>query len=170
MPDVSLFEEAIEGLKNGVYPALGVTIGPYQVEPGAHIAKADTQETPVLIAPPNLPHRFYTVICVDLDAPYISWNALSPALHWAQPGLRIELPGRELKSSVPFIAEYTGAGPPPGAAPHRYVFLLYSQKPGSAVPNQNSVGVLSRMRFDIEGFKKKLGLERIEAVNHFSSS
>ncbi|KAJ5240094.1 hypothetical protein N7468_004713 [Penicillium chermesinum] len=144
MPDVSLFEEAIEGLKNGVYPALGVTIGPYQVEPGAHIAKA--------------------------DAPYISWNALSPALHWAQPGLRIELPGRELKSSVPFIAEYTGAGPPPGAAPHRYVFLLYSQKPGSAVPNQNSVGVLSRMRFDIEGFKKKLGLERIEAVNHFSSS
>ena len=98
-------------------------------------------------------------------------NHLSPALHWAQKGLQIELPNRELKSQDPVVAEYAGAGPPPGSSPHRYVILLYSQKPDSRVPTkQDSIGLLSRMRFDFDGLINKLGLEKIEAVNHFTSN
>lgn len=62
------------------------------------------------------------------------------------------------------------AGPPPGAAPHRYLFLLYSQKTGSSVPQDllgKDHGLMQRIRFDVEGMVERLGLGEIVAVNYF---
>lgn len=62
------------------------------------------------------------------------------------------------------------AGPPPGAAPHRYLFLLYSQEPGSRIPRDllgKEIGLMQRVRFDVDGMVEKLGLGELVAVNYF---
>ncbi len=62
------------------------------------------------------------------------------------------------------------AGLPPGAAPHRYLFLLYSQKPGASIPQDllgKEVGLMQKIRFDVDAMVEKLGLGEIVAVNYF---
>lgn len=103
----------------------------------------------------------------------MSWNVCSPIAHWIQTGFEIEQSNQELKSDELAIAPWVAAGPPPGAAPHRYVFLLYSQKPLSTIlPNlkEKPFGIFHRMRFDVDAMARELGLGEIVAVNYFVSN
>lgn len=122
-------------------------------------------------------------ICLDLDAPFASAPLLSPILHWLQPGLHassstsgqrdVELDS----SSTRFVADWAPAGPPPGAAPHRYVFLLYNQpdgfdgkKFGQPAAEGEKFGMLKRMRYDFGKFVKEAKLSDPVAANYFTSN
>ena len=119
------------------------------------------------------------VINVDLDAPFPSFNVLSPILHWIQPGLQPQAADggvtKLLASDTPWMVDYAGPGPPPGSAVHRYLFLLYEQPAEfdpkkSAPPEGKSVGPWSRIRYDLGAFEKKIGLGLVLAANYFSSN
>ncbi|GIJ85003.1 hypothetical protein Asppvi_003858 [Aspergillus pseudoviridinutans] len=173
MPDVSHHETVLLGLRNGIYSTLGVSLGSHRVTPGEKIDKKDTHPTPTLVAPLDLPPGAYTIICIDLDAPFISWNVLSPVAHWIQTGFKITHPDQELKSDEPAIAPWTAASPPPAAVPHRYVFFLYNQNPNSNIPlglKEKPMGIMQRMRFDVDAMVKQLGLGDIVAANYFVSN
>ncbi|BCS18472.1 YbhB/YbcL family Raf kinase inhibitor-like protein [Aspergillus puulaauensis] len=188
MPNIAKHESVIQGLKDGSHHVLGISINGQQVSPGTKIAKKDTETLPTLSAPADLQlpaEATYTVISIDIDAPFASWNALSPISHWVQSGFKVvgidqsesapESSGSGggtlgLKSDDAPVVSWLPAGPPPGAAPHRYLFLLYSQKPGSRIPRDllgKEVGLMQRVRFDVDGMVEKLGLGELVAVNYF---
>ncbi|KAL4972610.1 phosphatidylethanolamine-binding protein [Aspergillus desertorum] len=173
MPDVSKYEVVLQGLMNGTYRTLGLSIGSQNVTPGLKVAKQETQSTPTLSAPADLRHGVYTVISLDLDAPFASWNVLSPAVHWIQVGFKVGQPSQELKSDELPIVPWVAANPPPGTAPHRYVFFLYNQNPGSTIPSnlkEKPLNSWQRMRFDLDARIKQLGLGEIVAANYFVSN
>lgn len=192
MPDVSKLAAVLQDLKNGTIHTLGVSIGSVTITPGQKIAKAgkkqkspcdnqsdnsssDTHPTPKFTAPSDLPKdSSYTAICLDLDAPFISWNVMSPVAHLIQTDLKIsQVEGDlELKSSESALAPWAAAGPPPGAQPHRYVFYLYEQKDGtSAIASKSKpLSLKQRMRFDVDALVKQLGLGSVVAANYFVSN
>lgn len=122
----------------------------------------------------------YIVICLDVDAPFQSFPVLSPILHWIQPGLKSERTADGTTtllaaSGTPFIANYIGPSPPPGSAPHRYIFLLYEQPadfdgkkhaPAGGAP----MGNWPRMRYNLEAFEKEAELGPVVAANYFCSN
>jgi phosphatidylethanolamine-binding protein (PEBP) family uncharacterized protein len=73
------------------------------------------------------------------------------------------------------LADYRGPGPPPGASPHRYVFILYEQPADfdatKFVPaGEKQMGMTARIRYDLDGFVKEAKLGEIVAVNYFNSN
>ena len=97
-------------------------------------------------------------------------------MHWVQTDLKPSTiqaedseVGLKLETSDPPVAPWLPAGPPPGAAPHRYVFLLYRQE--GEVKSElkgKEIGRLARMRFDLGKMVGELGLaERVVAGNWF---
>jgi phosphatidylethanolamine-binding protein len=126
------------------------------------------------LAPPDLPQGSYAIIAIDLDPPFVSFNILGPGAHWVQTGFTIsEQPNRELKSDDPAIAYWAAAAPPPGAAPHRYVFFLYEQTPDTSIPpnyKEKPFSLSQRVRFDVDGMVKQLKLGEIKAANYFLSN
>lgn len=135
----------------------------------------ETHVTPKLTLPSDLPKdSTYAVICLDLDAPFISWNFMSPIAHLIQTDLKViqtEAGELELKSSEPAIGPWAGAGPPPGAQPHRYVFALYEQKTDSSVASKiKPFGMTQRIRVDNDALVKQLGLGQVVAANYFVSN
>ncbi|KAL4877749.1 phosphatidylethanolamine-binding protein [Aspergillus karnatakaensis] len=167
MPDVSRYETIIKDLESGTYPTLALRIGTQDITPGAKIAKNDTTQTPTLSAPADLLEGTYAVISLDIDAPFRSWNVLSPIVHWIQTDLTSNSKDLGLESSGVPVVPWLPAGPPPGAAPHRYLFLLYRQ--GELMEKQEGASLtrLQRMRFDVDGMVGRLGLGEIVAVNYF---
>ncbi len=114
------------------------------------------------------------VVGLDIDAPFPSFGVLGPILHWIQPGLKIDNTNK-LNPTEPFVANYIGPAPPPGSAPHRYVFFLYEQPPafdGSkyAPPGGKNLSNWNRMRFDLDAWEKKAGLGAVLATNYFKSN
>jgi phosphatidylethanolamine-binding protein len=110
-----------------------------------------------------------------VDAPFQSFNFMSPILHWVQPDLSLAPGETALKSSTPAMCYYTPPRPPPGAAVHRYIFLLYDQPAGfdakkHAPPDGQTFARTSRMRLDFASFEKSLGLGEVRAVNYFVSN
>ncbi|EEA24978.1 hypothetical protein TMatcc_008082 [Talaromyces marneffei ATCC 18224] len=176
MSDVSKHTAVLQDLKNGAIRTLGVSIGQVTITPGLKIAKAETHQAPKLTAPSDLPKdSSYAVICLDLDAPFISWNFMSPIAHFIQTDLKasqVEGGVLELKSGEPTIGPWVGAGPPPGAQPHRYVFYLYEQKgtDSSIASKIKPFSTTQRFRVDFDALVKKLGLGEIIAVNYFVSN
>ena len=115
------------------------------------------------------------VIALDLDAPFPSWTGLGPILHWIQPGFKAGPNNNTLTSSQPFVANYIGPAPPPGSAPHRYSFFLFEQPDGFdgemyAPANGKPLGNWNRMRYDLDGWRKKAKLGEPLAVNCFVSN
>lgn len=122
---------------------------------------------------------------VDLDAPFISWSVLGPILHWLQAGLTVSsatedglAPLVAPAANEPHIVNYAPPGPPPGAAPHRYVFLLYEQPVGfeaaRCAPNGVAIGgqtgIGPRIRFDVDAWIAKAGLGEPVAGSWFTSN
>jgi phosphatidylethanolamine-binding protein (PEBP) family uncharacterized protein len=100
---------------------------------------------------------------------------MSPIAHLIQTDLTIsKLEGGdlELKSNEATLGPWFGAGPPPGAQPHRYVFYLYEQKnSGSTITsNIKPFSTMQRIRIDLDALVKQLGLGEIVAANYFLSN
>lgn len=117
----------------------------------------------------------YMVVALDLDAPFPSFTALGPILHWIQPGFKASESTQTLTSTDPFVSNYIGPAPPPFSGPHRYVFYLYEQPEGfdgkkHAPPGGKPVATTSRMRYDLDEWVKKAGLGQPIAVNYFKSN
>ncbi|KAL2834668.1 phosphatidylethanolamine-binding protein [Aspergillus pseudoustus] len=154
MPDVSKHEAVLQGLMDATYCTLGLSIGSQNVTSGLKIAKKDTESTPTLSAPAGLNDGF-------------------PFVHWIQVGFKVDRRNQELKTDELPFAPWVAAKTTPGAAPHRYVFFLYNQTPGSTVPpvlKGGILGNLQRMRFDLDAMIMQLGLGEIVAANYFVSN
>ena len=103
-----------------------------------------------------------------------------PNLLGNQPGLKPKLNangGTNLIAAddTPFISDYAGPGPPPGSAPHRYVFLLYDQPEALdpvklAAPGRKKIGMMPRIKYDLNAFVEAVGLGPVVACNHFVSN
>jgi hypothetical protein len=114
------------------------------------------------------------VICLDLDPPFASFPIAGPVNHWLQSGFRLspsDASGK-LETSDPFVIDYYRPGPPPGAGPHRYLFLLYEQPANFDVKAHapgKAVGVFGRIRYDLDAWEQKIGLGPVLAANYFNS-
>ncbi|KAL3435341.1 phosphatidylethanolamine-binding protein [Aspergillus tetrazonus] len=178
MPDISRHESLLRGLSNGTYPVLGIGINGQQITPGSRINKRDTRVPPSLSVPSTFVSEGtgkYTAISIDVDAPFISWNVLSPIVHSIQTDLQIDKSSGELKSNEDALVPWLPAGPPPASAPHRYIFILYAQKPDSSIPEEIKrkwmvKSILQRMRFDLDRLVGDLGLREVAGVNYFVSN
>lgn len=122
------------------------------------------------------------VIGLDIDAPFPSFGVLGPILHWIQPDLQPDadagtdqLKTLKTTSGSGFVANYIGPAPPPGSAPHRYVFLLYEQPRGFDVgkyapADGQELGLWGRVRWDLAQWEREVGLGEVRAANYFRSN
>ncbi|AEO64843.1 69fc6f33-787b-4b7e-9081-06d9a8cf8b59 [Thermothielavioides terrestris] len=176
MPSSKRVEQALAALEKDKSKALGLALPKHaSIEPGQFVPRADARSAPELFFPAGSAEKTYMVICLDLDAPFVSFPVLGPINHWCQSGLRISSAGGngKLETTDPFVVNYIGPGPPPGAAPHRYVFLLYEQPANFDVKKHapgKHVGAGGRMRFDLESWEAKIGLGEVVAANYFKSN
>ncbi|KAL1882353.1 hypothetical protein VTK73DRAFT_1912 [Phialemonium thermophilum] len=203
MPLPDSVKAALALIEKDKSKVLGLTIGDHKVEPGIYVPRAvlrtskgyrmaevghstfpgttDAQSAPevsfdVTSSPAG---ATFVAVCLDLDAPFTTLPILGPILHWIQPGLKASTATTGtptvLTSTETPVASYAGPAPPPGAAPHRYVFLLYEQPsnfdrktivPGGA----EDVSVWNRMRYDLGALEKKANLGPVLAANYFCSN
>ncbi|PYI03952.1 PEBP-like protein [Aspergillus sclerotiicarbonarius CBS 121057] len=178
MPSRQNVDKAMALLEKDDTKILGLTFGARYVHPGQYLSKADAAYPPRLSFQRLKACGTYMVVCLDLDAPFTSFNLLSPVLHWIQPGL-LPVPTESgnyfLRVAAPFVADYMGPNPPPRAAPHRYIFILFEQPPGFEVqhhapPNGNTLGKWSRLRYNFDGWAKSIGLGPVVGANYFVSN
>ncbi|EYE90521.1 YbhB/YbcL family Raf kinase inhibitor-like protein [Aspergillus ruber CBS 135680] len=159
---------------------LGVAVGSYKVTPGQFIPRGEAQGIPeISFSTATNANKTYLLVSIDLDGPFPSFSILSPILHWIQPSLH-PAPSEDgtttiLKANAPFIANWIGPEPPPGSSPHRYVFLLYEQPEEFEVHRYTSeggkeMGIWGRVRFDLDGFAREIGLGEVVAANYFLSN
>ncbi|KAK2774177.1 hypothetical protein FQN52_004407 [Onygenales sp. PD_12] len=190
MPANDKVKKALSQIQTDPSKLLGLNIGNHaNVKPGQYIPRADAQSAPELFLPnPPVPagRNTYIVITLDIDAPFPSLPILGPILHWIQPGLQptptpTPTPSSatdhtlKLQSTAPFITNYIGPAPPPGSAPHRYLFLLYEEPDGFeagryAPVGGRGVGNLKRMWFDFDRWAGELGLGGLVAGCWFLSN
>jgi hypothetical protein len=127
---------------------------------------------PAAIASPS---QTYLIICLDLDPPFASFPFAGPINHWLQSGFRLSPPSSStsnLTTTDPFIINYFRPGPPPGAGPHRYLFLFYEQPESFDVKeyapkDRKEVSVLPRIRWDLEAWERRVGVRGYVAANWF---
>ncbi|KAK2810287.1 hypothetical protein FQN50_003018 [Emmonsiellopsis sp. PD_5] len=178
MPTNTTVTKALSQIQSDPSKILRLNIGNHiNVKPGQYIPRADAQPPPEPFLPPNLnppPGTTYILITLDIDAPFPSLPVLSPILHWIQPGLQhTPTPSssttdhnhpRKLTPTAPSIGNYIGPAPPPGSAPHRYVFLLYEEPEGFeggkyAGRGVGSMSMRRRVRWDFERWAGGVGLD-----------
>jgi phosphatidylethanolamine-binding protein (PEBP) family uncharacterized protein len=188
MPSEPVSEAAIALIKTDESKVLGLSFGGKAITPGEHVPKASKEASPTRAkylltttdakSPPeiSLPSATgtYIIACIDLDAPFISFSFMAPILHWVQSDFKADSSG-VLTSSSPEICFYAGPGPPPGAAPHRYVFLLYGQSADFDTKKHlpakgKKFGMSKRTRFNWATYEKELGLGPVLAANWFVSN
>ena len=117
----------------------------------------------------------YMVVCLDLDPPFVSFPFAGPINHWLQSGFRLSQFGGsgKLETTDPFVINYFRPEPPPGAAPHRYLFLLYEQPidfPVTSYAPGKAVGVPARIRYDLDAWERNIGLGGVLAATYFKSN
>jgi len=175
MPDIKSIESTLALIKNDKSKILELTVGGKKVTPGQKIPKAEAQSAPLLSFPSANPTSTYIVIGLDIDAPFPSFTALGPILHWIQSDLKASPSDSSLTSSTPFVANYIGPAPPPPSFPHRYVFLIYEQPKGFeagkyAPPGGKNLSNWNRMRFDLGKWEREMGMGSVVAGNYFLSN
>uniref|UniRef100_A0A915CT60 Phosphatidylethanolamine-binding protein n=1 Tax=Ditylenchus dipsaci TaxID=166011 RepID=A0A915CT60_9BILA len=110
----------------------------------------------------------YTLIKTDPDAPSRKEPTHREWHHW----LVVNIPGNDV-SKGETLAEYVGAGPPPGTGLHRYVYLVYQQSGGKiSDPEHGHLTNTSgdkRGGFKTSAFVQKHGLGDPVAGNFFSA-
>ncbi|CAG8409264.1 unnamed protein product [Penicillium salamii] len=161
-------------IENDESKVLTMTIGKHEnVQPGARLPRKDAQDPPKLSFTGAKPDTKYVVVSLDIDAPFPSFGVLGPILHWIQSDVKVT-ESFALEFDAPFIANWIGPAPPPGSAPHRYIFFLYEQPDsfdlkdhapadGKALSNWN------RMRYDLDAWAEQAKLGPPVAFNYFSS-
>jgi len=173
----------VKAVLSNSLPLIKVTFGSEIVkEPGQYLTRQIAASTPSIAH--NTSSGTYTgayvMLNVDLDAPFPSFAFLAPIMHWLQSDLTLSSTKDEggfATLSAPedskVSVDWAGPGPPPGSAPHRYVFMLYEQPEGFDSEKLGLVegaGIRARMRFDLDGFEKKAGLGKAVAGNWFVSN
>ncbi|KAF2169449.1 hypothetical protein M409DRAFT_52688 [Zasmidium cellare ATCC 36951] len=175
MPTNASVDRALAAIAKDESKKLGVIVNGKSITTGQYIPRAEAQTAPQISLPTASPSQKYLLIALDLDAPFQSWRGLGPILHCIQPGLTLSPNNNELTTTDPFIANYIGPAPPPGSGPHRYSFYLFKQPENFdgkkyAPPDGKNLGNMSRMRFDLDAWMSKAGLEDAIAANYFTSS
>jgi len=116
--------------------------------------------------------KYYTLICIDPDAPSPEHPEFRHWLHW----LVINIPGTGGDHVDPHkghtLAPYMGPSPPAGTGPHRYCFVVYEQSstidPASVMENRVEK-MEQRKGFSLEEFIKKLPQPKLHAGNFFKT-
>jgi phosphatidylethanolamine-binding protein (PEBP) family uncharacterized protein len=143
-------------------------------EPKARLSRATSKDAPFLSlsnAVMKTKDAKYIAVAIDLDAPFPSFPVLGPICHCIQTDLQasgepdsdgfVKLEAGGIDPVVPYIKP----APPPLSSPHRYVFLVWEQPEGgeaekvrNALGLTKDPGIAARVRWDEEGFEKKVGL------------
>lgn len=118
-----------------------VEIGPYKVERGEILPTKDLiNDFRYKFYPlTTLPMRYYTIIMVDLDAPYPENPINSPYLHYLSVNNNF--------SQERVIVDYIPPSPPKDSEPHRYVVFIFRQVKPMPIPT-----IETRVNFDVEDF------------------
>ncbi|KIW05256.1 uncharacterized protein PV09_03789 [Verruconis gallopava] len=168
-------QEAVRAVLNSTITTLKFSFDGQEVANKAYCSRTVATPPPTLVWPgaPADPVKKYLHVNLDLDAPFASFNLLSPILHFLQGDLTVGNNGI-LESSSPPLTYWARPGPPPGAAPHRYVSILYEQPESfnsdhSVVP-EGGMARMARMKFDLAAFEKKAGLGKPVAGAYFTSN
>lgn len=108
---------------------------------------------------------------LDIDAPFPSFGVLGPILHWIQSDVKVT-DSSVLEFDVPFVANWIGPAPPPGSAPHRYIFFLYEQPESFNLKDHAPAGGKnlpnwSRMRYNLDAWANEAKLGPLVAFNYF---
>lgn len=170
---------SVKSVLDASIPQLKISFGTKDLENGEYISRAEATNAPTISWPsaPADPAKKYVHLNLDLDAPFVSFSIMSPILHsiWADCTLGTDGTVQHAahvasKESIDWIKP----GPPPGAAPHRYVSLLYEQPEGfnadkSVVP-EGGMPRSKRIRFDAVGFEQKHKLGKPVAGGFFTSN
>jgi phosphatidylethanolamine-binding protein (PEBP) family uncharacterized protein len=129
-----------------------------------------TSNQPRHVRFPSVAGKFYTLICVDPDAPSPEHPEFRHWLHW----MVINLPGTGSDHVDPHqghtLATYTGPSPPAGTGPHRYCFLVYEQDSSIDPDKVKEHKVLQseqRKGFALDDFIAKLPETKLHAANFF---
>jgi len=118
-----------------------VEIGPYKVEKGEILPTKDLKDDYRYTFSPltTLPMRYYTIIMVDLDAPYPEYPINSPYLHYMSVNNNFSLEN--------VVVDYMPPSPPLDSEPHRYVVFIFQQIKPMPIPT-----IETRMKFDVNDF------------------
>ncbi|KAJ5743017.1 hypothetical protein N7533_010119 [Penicillium manginii] len=174
MPTNDHVKKAFSLIENDKSKVLGLKAGDQAIQPGQYLARSAAQSPPNLSFDGADPSKTYLVVSLDIDAPFPSFGALGPILHWIQPGVKVT-DSSSLDTRQPFVANYIGPAPPPGSSPHRYIFFLYEEPEGfdfkkHAPRNGKKLGNMSRMRYDLDSWAEQVGLGPVVAFNYFKSN
>ena len=159
-------------------------------EAGAFLPRAAAAAGPQIFVAPGTssPTGTFLALCLDLDAPLPSFPFMSPIAHWIQTDLVAQTAGvgadgfaqlKPASGKERTVAPYRGPRPPPGSAPHRYIFLVWAQPDGVTyesvrealgVSGDAQLGLWPRIRWDEDAFEKKVGLGEVLASNYYVSN
>ena len=111
--------------------------------------------------------KYYTLICVDPDAPNRKMHLFRNWLHY----IVVNIPGDNIEQGN-VICKYSGPEPPKNSGLHRYIFLVYQQANGQQQFNKtypDKGTSLSRSKFNVNKFIKQYQCEKLIAANFFLS-
>ncbi len=152
-------------------------------KPGASVTKATSAQQPTLSISSTMVKldraKKYIAIMLDPDAPFPSMPLMGPIAHGIQADLQLSSKEQtvgwlKLEATQKPVLPYLAPGPPPISTPHRYLFMLWEQPEGMTSKDITSQltlpaepGMMARVRWDEEGFEKKLGLGTVLAGMYF---
>ncbi|CAG7942879.1 unnamed protein product [Penicillium olsonii] len=159
-------------IENDESKILQMTIGQHEnIKPGTRLGRKEAQDPPKLSFDGANRDTKYVIVSLDIDAPFPSLGILGPILHWIQSDVTVGH-SSVLEFDAPFVANWIGPAPPPGSAPHRYIFFLYEQ-PDSfdlkdhAPPQGKNLSNCNRMRYDLDSWVEVAGLGPLVAFNYY---
>ncbi|KAJ9636785.1 hypothetical protein H2201_003038 [Coniosporium apollinis] len=151
------------------------------VEPGVLLDFAIPRPTPPALGLAAIPSGTtgpYMVVMTDPDAPSPQNRSSSEILHWIQLDISLTANASPSESGVAFpyvlantsnpLVPYAPPQPPAGSDPHRYIFFLWEQPEGFALPEgYTQFNATNRRLFNVSGFAAAAGLPEPLAANYF---
>ncbi|KAG0323005.1 hypothetical protein BG000_002750, partial [Podila horticola] len=133
-----------------------------------------TQHPPEISFQSDSPNDKYTLIMTDPDAPSRSNPKFREWRHWVVSNISgsSSLSGFQPAnvSHGTVLTPYMGPAPPGGSGPHRYVFLLYKQVPGSSNEVLSTSLGDKRQSFKAKQFSSQAHLELVGANYFFAEN
>jgi len=160
-------ESVVPEILDTVPPAcLQISYGETSLNPGHALTPTQVKDKPKVTYDPE-PGAYYSLICIDHDAPSRSEPKFADILHW----LIINIQGSDITSGNE-VTQYIGSGAPKGSGLHRYVIVLFKQTGGEIDASQFQVvpntAIEGRRSFNTREFISKHGLE-LTAGNFFQA-
>ncbi|THH28601.1 hypothetical protein EUX98_g5578 [Antrodiella citrinella] len=152
---------------------------------GNELTVEETAEEPSIdFTPMNMPVEqadsagyevSYTLVMVDLDAPYRKDPIYRSFRHWVVTGLKSPADTASKTSNLTALktsgatTPYRPPGPHPNSGVHRYTFLLFQEPPNLVIPEgalEHGATLAERRSWDVMNFAAQYGLKLV-AVNFF---